>query len=103
AFVMLFSVVLFVSSPFFLCCTGSDLHDALAVLLMPVVLLPDIIQKLALLLPQYYAHQALQDALNGTLTYKAFFQGLFTILAYGCAGFILGVIRYPHFLKQARG
>src|SRR5690625_3663342 len=70
---------------------------------MPLDLLPDIIQKIAHLLPQYYAHQALQDALNGTLTYKAFFQGLFTILAYGCAGFILGIIRYPHFLKQARG
>src|SRR5699024_53333 len=70
---------------------------------MPLDLLPDMIQKIAHVLPQYYAHQAFQDALYGTLTYKGFLQGEFTILAYGCAAFILGVIRYPHFLKQARG
>lgn len=70
---------------------------------MPLDLLPDMIQKIAHVLPQYYAHQAFQDALYGTLTYKGFLQGEFTILAYGCAAFILGVIRYPYFLKQARG
>jgi len=70
---------------------------------MPLELLPDMIQKIAHVLPQYYAHQAFQDALNGTLTFKGFFQGLFTILAYGCVGFIIAIIRYPHFLKQARG
>lgn len=75
----------------------------LAGLWMPIDLLPNIMQKIAHLLPQYYAHQAFQDALSGTLKYKEFFQGLFTVFAYGCIGFIIAIIRYPSFLKGARG
>ena len=70
---------------------------------MPLELLPDFIQTIARILPQYWAHQAFQDALNGTLMMKGFLQGLFMIFVFGCTGFVIAIIRYPYFLKQARG
>lgn len=70
---------------------------------MPIDLLPKLIQTIAHGLPQYWAHQALQDALSGTLIYKFFFQSLFMILAIGCVSFVIAILRYQYFLKQARG
>lgn len=70
---------------------------------VPLELMPNFIQTIAHFLPQFWAHQAFQDALNGTLIYKDLFQAVGIILAFGCGAFIIAVLRYPSFLKQARG
>lgn len=70
---------------------------------MPIDMMPEFLQSFAPFLPQYWAHQAFQEAMNGTLKYKDLFQALLILLAFGGGSFILSIIRYPNFLKQARG
>jgi len=70
---------------------------------MPLELLPDIMQSVARLTPQYWAHQSFQDALNGTLAFKNFFQSFMMVAMFGFIGFVIAILRYPYFLKQARG
>lgn len=70
---------------------------------IPIEIMPDFMQTIAHFLPQYWAHQAFQDAMNGALVYGYFFQTLLILLGFGAAGFIIALWRYPHFLKQARG
>jgi len=70
---------------------------------MPIDMMPEFLQSFAPFLPQYWAHQAFQEAMNGTLKYKDLFQALPILMAFGGGSFILSIIRYPNFLKQARG
>ncbi|GIO26480.1 ABC transporter permease [Ornithinibacillus bavariensis] len=70
---------------------------------VPLKFMPDFLQTIAYFLPQYWAHQAFQDALNGVLIHKDFLQTILIIMAFGCGGYLLAVLRYPKFLKQARG
>jgi ABC-2 type transport system permease protein len=70
---------------------------------VPLEFMPDFLQSIAHVLPQYWAHQAFQDALIGRLLLKDFWQAILIIIAFGCTGFFLAIFRYPAFLKQARG
>jgi len=70
---------------------------------MPLEFLPDIMQSVARLTPQYWAHQSFQDALNGTLAFKDFFQSFMMVTLFGFLGLVIAILRYPYFLKQARG
>lgn len=70
---------------------------------IPIDMMPGFMQSLAHFLPQYWAHQAFQDAMNGTLVYIGFLQASFILFGFGAAGFVIALLRYPHFLKQARG
>lgn len=69
---------------------------------VPIDMMPNMLQKTAEFLPQYWAHQALQDTMHGTLAYKDFFTASGVLFAYGTSGFLLAVIRYRSFLKVAR-
>lgn len=70
---------------------------------MPLEMMPDFMRIIAHGLPQYWAHQELQDAMNGTLKLSLFAKATAVVFAYGCIGFLIAFMRYPHFLKKARG
>lgn len=70
---------------------------------VPIEMMPEILQTVATFLPQYWAHQSFQDAMHGTLMLEDFFTSLLVLMAFGCGGFLLAMVRYPYFLKQARG
>lgn len=70
---------------------------------IPIDMMPDFMQSIAHFLPHYWAHQAFQDAMNGTLLYSNLFQTLLILFGFGFVGFIIALLRYPHFLKLARG
>ncbi|GAB3046363.1 ABC transporter permease [Virgibacillus ainsalahensis] len=71
--------------------------------MMPVDMMPDIMQTISKFLPQSWAHQAFQDAMEGTLLFGDLIQTSLILFGFGLAGFIIAWIRYPTFLKQARG
>jgi len=70
---------------------------------IPIDMMPDFLQTIAHLLPQYWAHQAFQNAMNGTLVYSEFFREVLILFGFGLVGFIIALLRYPQFLKRARG
>lgn len=70
---------------------------------MPIDMMPSFIQNFANFLPQFWAHQAYQSALVGELEMIELAKSISILLAFGLAGFFLALIRYPHFLKKARG
>lgn len=69
---------------------------------MPIDMMPDFIQVLAHFLPQYWAHQAFQNGMNGSLSIADFYRTLLVLCGFGVAGFLIAFIRYPAFLKRAR-
>lgn len=74
----------------------------LAGLWIPYDMLPNILQMISKFLPQYWAHQAFQEAMTGTLAYTDFFQTIAILLGFGIIGFIVALLQYPRFLNQAR-
>jgi len=74
----------------------------LAGLWIPYDMLPNFLQMISKFLPQYWAHQAFQEAMTGTLAYIDFFQVIGILFGFGGAGFIVALLQYPKFLKQAR-
>lgn len=69
---------------------------------MPFESLPGFLQTIATFLPQYWAHQAFQDAMMGTLSYGDFFLAVLILFGFGMIGCILALIQYPRFLRRAR-
>ncbi|WP_164670838.1 ABC transporter permease [Virgibacillus doumboii] len=70
---------------------------------MPVDMMPDILQIISRFLPQYWAHQAFQNAMAGTIGYTDLLQTSLILLGFGLAGFIAALLYYPNFLKRAKG
>ncbi|QKY71081.1 ABC transporter permease [Lentibacillus sp. CBA3610] len=70
---------------------------------MPIDMMPDILQTISAFLPQYWAHQAFQDAMAGTLQLPELLQPSLVLLGFGLAGFIAALLCYPNFLKRAKG
>lgn len=69
---------------------------------VPIEFMPSVIQTMSQFLPQYWAHQGMQKAMDGTLMTGEFIQILSVLLAFGLIGFIIALIRYPQFLKRAK-
>ena len=69
---------------------------------VPHEFLPKMIQTIGKFLPQYWAHQSMQEAMLGTLRLQDFMFTLVILLAAGMLGFIVAFSRYPAFLKRAR-
>ncbi|MFB1052042.1 ABC transporter permease [Paraliobacillus sp. JSM ZJ581] len=70
---------------------------------MPVNMMPDILQVISRFLPQHWAHQAFQNAMEGKLQAVELLQTSLILLGFGLAGFIAALLCYPNFLKQAKG
>ncbi|ALX49269.1 ABC transporter permease [Lentibacillus amyloliquefaciens] len=70
---------------------------------MPVDMMPDILQTISAFLPQYWGHQAFQDAMAGTLQFADFLQISLILSGFGLSGFIAALLGYPNFLKRAKG
>ena len=75
----------------------------LAGLWIPYDMLPNILQMISKLLPQYWAHQAFQDAMAGTLETMHLFQTSLILLGFGLISFIIALVCYPKFLRRAKG
>lgn len=69
---------------------------------MPVETMPQTMQTIAKLTPQYWAHQAFQDAMVQSLSSTNFFITILILCCFGIVGFVLAYIQYPNYLKQAR-
>ncbi|WP_440896975.1 ABC transporter permease [Amphibacillus sp. Q70] len=68
---------------------------------VPLEMMPDFMQTIGRLLPQYWAHQSFQDAMAGTTQVPELLQTLAILFAVGFVAFIIAIIRYPYFLKRA--
>lgn len=69
---------------------------------MPIETMPQTIQTIAKFTPQYWAHQAFQEAMIQSLSGTNFFITILILCSFGLIGFILAYIQYPNYLKQAR-
>lgn len=69
---------------------------------VPIEFMPSVIQTISKFFPQYWAHQALQDAMSGTLEMTNLFGSLSILIGFGLFGFMIALFRYPNFLKRAR-
>ncbi|UOQ86795.1 ABC transporter permease [Gracilibacillus salinarum] len=70
---------------------------------IPIEMMPAFIQQISQFLPHYWAHQAFQDAMAGTLLLFDLFQTLLVLLGFSLVGFIIAWLGYPSFLKRAKG
>lgn len=70
---------------------------------VPFEMMPDFLQTAAHFLPQYWAHQAYQEAMNGALVSGDLFKTLLILFGFGVVGFTIAIVRFPLFLKLARG
>src|SRR5699024_11023916 len=70
---------------------------------IPIDLMPDFLQTIARFLPQYWAHQAYQNAMAGTTHWAEFIWAILILFSFGFIGFLAALSRYPYFLKRARG
>lgn len=69
---------------------------------IPFDMMPSFLQTIGKFLPQYWAHQALQEAMAGTLFNSDFFLTTLILFSFGFGGFFLAFIQFPNFLKRAR-
>ncbi len=69
---------------------------------IPFDQLPQFMQSASHFIPQYWAHQAFQDAMNGTLTFETFFQTIGVLSIVCLIGFISALIQYSSFLRRAK-
>jgi ABC-2 type transport system permease protein len=65
-------------------------------------MMPSFLQKVGTLTPQYWAHESLQAAMNGTLEGSTFFTSAIILLGFSIACFIIAGGCYPRFLKRAK-
>lgn len=70
---------------------------------MPLEMMPEFLQAISRFLPQYWAHQAFQDAMAGTLETIHLFQTSLILLGFGLISFIIALVCYPKFLRRAKG
>ncbi|WP_062049003.1 ABC transporter permease [Bacillus sp. JCM 19034] len=70
---------------------------------MPIDMMPKFIQTISLFLPQYWGHQSVQKAMEGTLQIGEFMQTIVILFGYGIIAFVLALLCYPNFLKRAKG
>ncbi|MCK0471678.1 ABC transporter permease [Halalkalibacter sp. APA_J-10(15)] len=70
---------------------------------MPIDMMPNVIQTISLFLPQYWGHQAVQEAMAGTLQIGEFFRTIVILFSFGIVAFVIALVCYPHFLKRAKG
>lgn len=69
---------------------------------MPLDMMPDFIQKLSRLTPQYWAHIGLKEAMAGTATYQDTIISAVILVGFGCFGLLVSVLAYPAFLRRAK-
>src|SRR5699024_3152534 len=69
---------------------------------VPLEEMPDFMQTVAGVFPQYWAHQAMLDALWGQLTFSGFIQAAAVLCAIGCGAILIAWLAYPAYLRQAR-
>lgn len=69
---------------------------------VPVEFMPHFMQMISKIFPQYWAHQALQDAMSGGLNISGLLITVAILIGFGALGFGIALMRYPNFLKRAK-
>lgn len=69
---------------------------------VPIEFMPHFIQVISKVFPQYWAHQAMQDAMLGALNTMDLLISTAILIGFGVLGFCLAWARYPNFLKRAK-
>jgi len=69
---------------------------------IPFDQLPQFLQSASHFVPQYWAHQSFQEAMNGTLTFTVFFQAIGVLMIVSIISFIAARIQFPRFLRRAK-
>lgn len=69
---------------------------------VPLEMMPNTIQKIGKLTPQFWAHDAFMQAMTGTLSFTSFLASSLILLGFGGIGFLIAWVSYPNFLKQAK-
>lgn len=69
---------------------------------IPFDQLPQLLQSISRFTPQYWAHQAFQEAMDGTLTLTVFSQTIGVLAIVGVIGFIAALLQFPRFLRRAK-
>ncbi|WP_404457353.1 ABC transporter permease [Oceanobacillus kapialis] len=70
---------------------------------MPIDMMPSFIQTFSKFLPQYWTHQAFQQGMEGSMELSELLLPNTVLLVYGILAFTIAILRYPTFLKMARG
>ncbi|GAE28708.1 ABC transporter permease [Halalkalibacter hemicellulosilyticus] len=70
---------------------------------MPIDMMPNVIQTISVFLPQYWGHQAVQEAMIGTLHTGEFVRTIVILFSFGIVAFVIALACYPYFLKRAKG
>ena len=68
----------------------------------PHDMLPAFIQKIGKFTPQYWAHQAYQKALAGSMNFAEFLSTAGILLAFGIICMLAAYLLYPSFLERAK-
>lgn len=68
---------------------------------VPLEMMPDFMQAISRFFPQFWAHQAFQDAMAGNIELIDLMQTLLILFGIGLAGFVIAILRYPFFLKRS--
>lgn len=69
---------------------------------VPIHMMPNFFQSISKFLPQFWAHQAYQDAMTGGLSRHELLSSATILFAFVIIGFIIAIFQYPYFLKRAR-
>jgi len=69
---------------------------------MPLDAMPSFIQTASPAFPQYWAHQAMYDALLGQLSFGGFMQAVAVLCAIGCGAMFMAWLLFPSYLQKAK-
>lgn len=69
---------------------------------MPYEILPDMVQTVGRLLPQYWAHQSLLYSVSGMSNVDGIGLTMMIILGYTAVGFIIAIAGYRRFLRHSK-
>ncbi|MCL6454225.1 MAG: ABC transporter permease [Alicyclobacillus sp.] len=68
---------------------------------LPTQLMPHAVQVIGRVTPQYWAQQAFQNVMMRSAHIGDIWQSLAILLAFGAAGLLVAVWRFPHFVRSA--
>lgn len=69
---------------------------------MPFDVMPNLIQKIGSITPQYWAHTGFKQAMSGTLNGVDLLKIIAVLFGYSFVGFFSAYLIYPNFLKRAK-
>ena len=69
---------------------------------IPFDMMPDVLQKIGSITPQYWAHTGFKQAMSGTLNVTDLCKVIAVLIGYSFVGLFSAYLMYPNFLKRAK-